>query len=281
MGPLFPPGPRRARFGLCAPLAACLVLSLAACTEGRVTAAGDAPQAPRVHVISRDLSRTIGERGYAELIGSLSSEQRLVTQARAKQRVEAIARRLVRQAVAAYPFSKDWSWELHVVNDDEVNAMCMPGGKMTLNTGLIALTRGDEHKLATVLGHEIAHALLEHGRTSMGRSALALGTLQAVAQSFKMGQMRLNTLADGMATVTLPLDREHEREADLLGMQLMARAGFDPAKGAAIWIDMGGAEPVSRLEQRLTAYRGSHPASAERLANLTEIARQLAARPAR
>jgi predicted Zn-dependent protease len=232
-------------------------------------------------MISRDLSRTIGERGYAEMVESLSSEERLVTQARVKQRIEGIAKRLVREAVAAYPFSKDWSWELHVVKNDEINAMCMPGGKMTLNTGLIALTEWDEHKLATVLGHEIAHALLEHGRVSMGRSAVTLGTLQVIGQSFKMGQVRLNTLAEGMNTVTLPMEREHEREADLLGMQLMARAGFDPVKGAAIWVDMGGEEPLPLLAQRLTAYQGSHPASAERLANLTEIARQLAARPAR
>ncbi len=231
-----------------------------------------------MHMISRDLSRVIGERGYAELIEVVNSEQRLVTQERAKKRVEAITARLVRQAVAAYPFSKDWSWELQILKDDAINATCMPGGKMTLNTGLIALTQWDEHKLATVLGHEIAHALLEHGRVSIGRGAVTLGTLRVVAESFKMGQVRLNALAEGLGTVTLPLEREHEREADLLGMQLMARAGFDPVKGAAIWVDMGGDEAVPLLAQRLESYRGSHPTSAERLARLTDIAAQLAAR---
>jgi predicted Zn-dependent protease len=152
----------------------------------------------------------------------------------------------------------------------------MPGGKMTLNTGLMALTRMDEHKLATVLGHEIAHALLEHGRASIGRSAVVLGTLQAMAQSFKMGQLRLNTLVEGMERVTLPLEREHEREADLLGMQLMTRAGYDPVRGASIWIDMKGDEPAPRLAQRLEPYVSSHPTSDERLTNLTEIARMLA-----
>lgn len=260
-----------------------LVAALTACSEGGLTQTATHFNASRVkvHIISRDLSQAIGERGYAELIQSMSAEKRLVTQADVKRRVESITRRLVRQAVAAYPFSQDWAWELQVLEDEEINAHCMPGGKMTLNTGLIALAEWNEHKLATVLGHEIAHALLEHGRVSISRGVVAMGTMQAVAQSFKMGQMRTNKLFEAMDTVTLPLDRQQEREADLLGMQLMARAGFDPVQGASFWVDMGANEPMPRLAQRLVAYRGSHPSSAERLANLTEIARQLAAKPAR
>jgi predicted Zn-dependent protease len=258
-----------------------LVLAIAGCGDAGAPATDPAsfkgqPPKVRVHMISRDLSRMIGERGYAELIESLELQERLETNARLQQRVEVIANRLVHQAIQAYPFSQDWSWELRIVKDDEINASCMPGGKMTLNTGLMALTRMDEHKLATVLGHEIAHALLEHGRASIGRSAVVLGTLQAMAQSFKMGQLRLNTLVEGMERVTLPLEREHEREADLLGMQLMTRAGYDPVRGASIWIDMKGDEPAPRLAQRLEPYVSSHPTSDERLTNLTEIARVLA-----
>jgi len=256
-------------------------LAIAGCGDAGAPATDPAsfkgqPPKVRVHMISRDLSRMIGERGYAELIESLEQQERLETNARLQQRVEVIANRLVHQAIQAYPFSQDWSWELRIVKDDEINASCMPGGKMTLNTGLMALTRMDEHKLATVLGHEIAHALLEHGRASIGRSAVVLGTLQAMAQSFKMGQLRLNTLVEGMERVTLPLEREHEREADLLGMQLMTRAGYDPVRGASIWIDMKGDEPAPRLAQRLEPYVSSHPTSDERLTNLTEIARMLA-----
>jgi len=258
-----------------------LVLAIAGCGDAGAPATDPAsfkgqPPKVRVHMISRDLSRMIGERGYAELIESLELQERLETNARLQQRVEVIANRLVHQAIQAYPFSQDWFWELRIVKDDEINASCMPGGKMTLNTGLMALTRMDEHKLATVLGHEIAHALLEHGRASIGRSAVVLGTLQAMAQSFKMGQLRLNTLVEGMERVTLPLEREHEREADLLGMQLMTRAGYDPVRGASIWIDMKGDEPAPRLAQRLEPYVSSHPTSDERLTNLTEIARMLA-----
>lgn len=262
-----------------------LVLPLLACGDARSPGVGGADASThvskvRVHVISRDLSRAIGERGYAQMIESLASVDRLEANPRTKQRVEAIAKRLVRQAVIAFPFSQDWAWELHVVKDDEVNAHCFPGGKMTLNTGLLGLARFDEHKVATVLGHEIAHALLEHGRSSIGRSAVTLGTIRVMAQSFKMGQVRLNTLADGMQTVALPLEREQEREADFLGMHLMARAGFNPVRGAGIWADMQGDGEAPRLAQRLEAYLSSHPSSSERLATLTEIAQSLVAAPA-
>lgn len=268
------------RLGACLGLASALL----ACSESAPRAGSQArvstpPAVVHVHMISRELSQEIGERTYAELIELLTLQERLDTHAGDKRRLDAIAKRLVRQAVVAYPFSKEWSWELNIVKDDDINASCMPGGKMTVNTGLLALARSDEHKLATVLGHEIAHALLEHGRASIGRSVATQGALTVVAQSFKMGQLRLNTLLEGVGTVTLPLEREHEREADLLGMQLMARAGFDPVRGAAIWAAMQDAQPAPLLAQRLELYLSSHPSGSERLVTLTEIARQLAATP--
>lgn len=253
--------------------------ALAGCGPVAPASADASLAAPKVqvHMISREVSRAMGERGYAELIESLAGEDRIEKDVRVNQRVQAIMARLVRQAVAAYPFSRDWSWEIRVVRDDMVNAYCLPGGKMILNTGLLALTRFDEHKLATVLGHEIAHALLEHGRTRAGHGAVIDSTLEVLAQSFKMGRLRLIALGEGLKPVTLPLQREHEREADLLGLDLMARAGFNPIQGASLWVDMRGEEPAPLLAQRLEGYLSDHPSDSERLATLTEAARRLAA----
>ena len=262
---------------------ACVLVALgalAACSEHPpatdVSQLLQASPAEPAQMISRDLSQYIGERAYDNMLVELVDKEQLETNARIKKRVEAIANRLVKQAVLAYPFSMDWRWEITIVKSDEVNASCRPGGKMTLNTGLLAITQFDEHKVATVLGHEIAHALLEHGRTSIGRSAVTMGTLQALAQSFKMGMLRTSTLAESLNTVTLPMDRQHEREADLLGMQLMSRAGFDPVRGAEIWEDMKDEEPSPLLAQRLEPYLSSHPTNQERLNTLTQVARQLA-----
>ncbi len=237
-----------------------------------------APQA-RVHVISRDLALAIGETSYQARIESLQSEDKIETDARLNRWVQGIATRLIQQAVAAYPFSQGWSWELHIVKDPVPNATCSAGGKMTINTGMLQLVRMDKDKVATVLGHEIAHALLEHGRASIGRAIVTSSALEVVALSFKMGEARMQSVADSLKTVTLPLDRTQERESDLLGLQLTARAGFDPVRGATIWIDMRGDEPVPELEQRLAPYRDSHPTDDERLATLTAAARQLVASP--
>ena len=230
----------------------------------------------RLQVISRDLSLAIGERDYQSEIEARKTDGEIETNARVNAWAETIAKRLAQEAVKAYPFSEDWNWELHVIKDSSANANCRPGGKMILNTGMLALTRLDKDKIAAVLGHEIAHALLEHGRSRFGRRAIALGTLEALGESFKMGGQRFQVVANSLRTVTLPLDRNHEREADLLGLQLMARAGFDPVRGASIWNDMKGDEPVPELVQRLAPYLFEHPTGDERLATLTEAARRLA-----
>ncbi len=228
-------------------------------------------------MISRELSRTLGERQYAQMIELMDLEDRIEKNPRVHRRVQAIMARLVRQAEAAYPFSRDWNWETRVIKDEEVNAYCLQGGKMILNTGLLALTGADDHKVAMVLGHEIAHALLEHGRTSVGHGAVIDSTLEVLAQSFKMGQLRMAVLGEGLNTITLPLQREHEREADLLGLALMTRAGFDPLQGASIWVDMRSEEPAPVLVQRLEGYLSDHPSDSERLATLSEAARKLVA----
>lgn len=229
----------------------------------------------KVHVISRELSRFIGEGAYQSEIAALADEERLVSNPRIVKRVKAITARLVEQATQAFPYSRDWSWEIHIVKDDEANASCSPGGKMVINTGMLALTQFNEDKLATVLGHEIAHALLEHTRSSIGRDAIAMGVLQAMGQSFKMGSLRINRLASSMQRVTLPLDREHEREADLLGLQLMTKAGFNPVVGASIWSDMVEEDSSPLLAKRLEPYVSSHPTGVERQSTLTQFARQL------
>ena len=233
-----------------------------------------------VHIISRDLSRFIGEGSYQAEIANLANQEKIEENPRVVKKIQAITSRLVQQATEAFPYSRDWDWEIYIVKNDEPNATCGPGGKMVIHTGMLALTEFNEHKLATVLGHEIAHALLEHSRSSIGRDAIAMGTLQAMGQSFKMGMLRLNSLISSMQTVTLPMDRDHEREADVLGMQLMAKAGFNPVVGASIWSDMVSEDSNSALIKRLEPYISSHPTSLERQNTLTQFARQLtSARP--
>lgn len=152
---------------------------------------------------------------------------------------------------------KDFAWEFNVVDDPTVNAFCMPGGKVVVYTGILKVTQ-NEDALAVVMGHEIAHALANHGneRVSQGLVAqLGLTTLDlGLAMSQKPAQTRnLIMQAAGATTqlgVLLPFSRKHESEADEIGLYLMAMAGYNPAEAAPFWARMnkgGGSRPPEFL----------------------------------
>lgn len=234
------------------------------------------PKPPfKVQLISREVAIWLAERDYAEELERQASEQKLDVNQKTLARARSIATRLIQQATNMYPASRSWDWDLHVVEVEEFNANCRDGGKMIINSFFLQPGRFDNHQIATVIGHEIAHALLEHTRSMRGRAVLSVGGGVVMAQSFKMGRVRSMQVINGIQKLTLPIDREAERQADLLGLTLMAKAGFDPVKGVKIWELMTNFPEVSRVSNRLELYESDHPTSDERLALLTKAASQL------
>jgi predicted Zn-dependent protease len=185
-----------------------------------------------------------------------------------------IAVALIKQAERMYSHSQGWDWDLAVVGTGELNAWCMAGGKMALYTGLVDATQGNPHKVAAVLGHEIAHALLEHTRTGMSREALLSSSLWIASKSFKIGTGRMNAIAQDLHLGLKSMDRDAEREADALGLELMARAGFDPVEGAKVWLDFQRGE-MGTGAKRLEGFLGDHPLDEERLQTLKALAEKL------
>ena len=166
---------------------------------------------------------------------------------------------------------KGYQWEFNLVNSDEVNAWCMPGGKVVVYSGLLKVTQ-DEASLAVVMGHEIAHAIARHGNERMSQALLttAGGMALDVALSQKPEQTRALVLgAYGVAStvgVMLPYSRLHETEADKLGLIFAAMAGYDPNVAVAFWQRMsskGGAKPPELLS--------THPSDQTRIKNLREF----------
>lgn len=165
-------------------------------------------------------------------------------------------------------YLKDYRWEYNLVEDEAVNAWCMPGGKIVVYTGILPIAN-TEARIAAIMGHEVAHALANHGQQRM--SAGQLQQLGAVAGNIALAndpdyQNIFNT-AYGVGTtvgVMLPFSRNHETEADRIGMILMAIAGYDPAEAAELWKRMqqqaGGAAPPEFLS--------THPSSATRINNI-------------
>ncbi len=178
-------------------------------------------------------------------------------------------------------YLKDYRWDYKLLNEDQVNAWAMPGGKIAVYTGLLPITQ-TETGLAVVLGHEVAHALADHGAQRMSAAQLQQvgGLAVAVATSGKepekqqmwMQAYGLGTTLGGM----LPFSRNHETEADLIGIQLMAIAGYDPYEAAELWKRMK-AHSQQSGKQTPPEFLSTHPSSDTRIKNLTQWAPAAAA----
>ena len=171
-----------------------------------------------------------------------------------------------------YPgYLNDYKWEYNLVDDKTVNAWCMPGGKIVFYTGILPITQ-TETGVAVVMGHEVAHALADHGAQRM-----SAGTLQQVGAiagnvAIKDEQTRnMFNQAYGLGStvgVMLPFSRSHETEADIIGLQIMAIAGYDPAEAANLWRRM----KAQSDGQAPPEFLSTHPSNDTRIANLTEWA---------
>jgi predicted Zn-dependent protease len=183
-------------------------------------------------------------------------------------RVQAIARRLIPQTATFRPDAPGWKWETNVISSGDVNAWAMPGGKMAVYTGLIEKLNATDDELAAVMGHEIAHALREHGRERASRAmaqGVGLSVIGAVA-GVSGGALDLSKLVLDL-TLNLPNSRTHETEADRIGVELAARAGYDPRAAITLWEKMqkaGGGQPPQFLS--------THPSHDTRISDLRDYA---------
>jgi predicted Zn-dependent protease len=205
------------------------------------------------------------KKQYAQMMAEAQKKGVLDRNAAQVQRVQAITKRLAAQVAAFRPDAAKWPWEVHVISLAEVNAWCMPGGKMAIYTGLIEKLNATDDEIAAVMGHEISHALREHARERISRQMVtqtAVGIAGALFGIGDVGQGLGNMVAD--VTLNLPNSRTHEVEADRMGVELAARAGYDPRAAIALWEKMakasGGGQPPKWLS--------THPSHEDRINDL-------------
>ncbi len=194
-----------------------------------------------------------------------TAEARMIT--KVGQRISKAAERWL-SANGYQGYLKDYKWEYNLVQDETVNAWCMPGGKIVFYTGILPITQ-TETGVAVVMGHEVAHALADHGAQRM--SAGTLQQLGAVAGNVAIKDPKKRNMfnqAYGVGSslgVMLPFSRSHETEADRIGLQIMAIAGYNPDEAAQLWKRMkaksGGQAPPE--------FMSTHPSNDTRIANLT------------
>jgi predicted Zn-dependent protease len=194
--------------------------------------------------------------------GLISDDRQMVN------RVNKITGRLVAQAIELYPRTRDWEWSVEVIDEPEtVNAWAMAGGRMAIYSGLIEKTNATDDEIAQVMGHEIAHALADHTAERMSMAmATQLGVL-AVGVGTRDDRAMAGAAAAALLAVNLPNSRTAEIEADRIGIELAARAGYHPDAAASLWKKMGevgGSGPPQFLS--------THPSPGNRQETLAKLA---------
>ncbi len=204
------------------------------------------------------------EQAYAQEVTTARTAGKLNTDAELTARVRHVAERLIPATATFRPDAPQWKWEINTLKTDEMNAYAMPGGKIMVYSGLVEKLKLTDAELAAVIGHEISHALRQHTRERVSRlyaQQLALAGLAVVTGA---GEGALD-LANQVATVTfqLPHSREQESEADVMGLELMARAGYDPHAAVSVWQKMLSAQKTSTPQ-----FLSTHPSAGNRIAEL-------------
>jgi predicted Zn-dependent protease len=246
-------------------IAVALTLALAACETVQTTQPGAVGinRSQTMMVSSQEITQAAAQE-YRKVIADAQAKGTLDRNAQLVQRVRAVAARLIPQTKAFRSDAPGWAWETHVIQDAQLNAWAMPGGKMVVYSGLIEKLKLSDDELAAIMGHEISHSLREHARERASQqmaSNVALGVAGAVLGLGELGQTLASTIAD--VTFNLPHSREQETEADRLGVELAARAGYDPHAAVSVWQKMLQASGSGGPQ-----FLSTHPSSQTRLADL-------------
>lgn len=227
----------------------------------------------QLSLVSEESAIAASREAYLTQMTELSAAGKLVTDPAVTRRVNQITGRLVAQAVLLRPETAKWEWSVEVIDEPmTVNAWCMAGGRMAVYTGLIQQLKPTDDELAQVMGHEISHALANHTAEKMS-IAMATQAGVAVAGVFSDDNagavMSVAALAAQYA-VQLPNSRTAESEADQIGIELAAKAGYNPSAAVSLWEKMGAASGGGPPQ-----FMSTHPAPANRQARLAELAPQM------
>lgn len=250
-------------------VAAACAMGLAACATNTITGRSQFVLVSEEQAISGSAS------AYASMIGEYRKKGKVLAGTPRAERVREITNRLVAEAVRFRPDAAGWAWQVQIIDDPKtVNAFCMAGGKMGIYSGMWEKLGATDDEIANVMGHEIGHALASHTREKMsvamsaGMGAAILAAVVASRSSDPGAYQRTRDLFDSAAgvAITLPNSREAETEADQIGIELAARAGYDPRAAVTLWQKMaklGGGQGAEFLS--------THPSPENRMARLNAL----------
>jgi predicted Zn-dependent protease len=249
------------------------VLALSACQTNPVTGR------KQLMLVSEDTAISESKQAYVEMLKPFAKDGKIDSQPATAQRVREITGRLIAQAIKYRPETEGWEWSVKVIDDPKtVNAWCMAGGKMAIYTGLLQQIKPTDDELAQVMGHEISHALAKHTAEKMSRAMamqvgmVGLGVAAATQSDSRYAGLAVSAAgAAAIVALELPNSREAESEADRIGIEIAAKAGYDPHAAVTLWEKMakvgGGSSKFDFLS--------THPAPAKRMETLAELVPQM------
>ena len=221
-------------------------------------------------LLSEQQVNTMAADAYKDALSKGRKENKLNKNTVQVQKLRRIGKKLSAQVGIYRNDALDWNWQINLVESEQLNAYCMPGGKIMFYSGIINKLKLNDDEIAAIMGHEMAHALREHSREAMSR-AYALQLSKDVAGAL-FGINVNNQLTDTVINygLTLPNSRTNEAEADLIGLELMARAGYNPDAAVTLWQKMSG-----ESKQQPPEFMSTHPSHDTRItglrANITKV----------
>ena len=212
---------------------------------------------------AEDLESAAGTQ-YQELLQKAKAQGALAGSGNPQlQRLRTIAQRIIPYATQWNPRASSWRWEVNLIGSQEINAFCMPGGKIAFYTGILEKLQLTDDEVAMVMGHEMAHALREHSREQMAKSSATSIGLSLGAQLLGLGDLGNLAAKMGSQLLSLRFSRSDESDADLVGLELAARAGYNPQAAVSLWRKMGEATGDGGI-----GFLSTHPTGPDRIREL-------------
>ena len=241
---------------------------LTGCATTRTTSGGavGVDRQQTMMLSSTEVNRS-AEKAYQQTLQEAQQKNLLNRDPAQVQRVRQIANRLIPPTAVFRNDAPGWRWEVNVITSGEINAWCMPGGKIAVYTGIIDKLKLSDDELAAVMGHEMAHALREHARERLAKTQATNLGVRLGAQLLGLGDLGNAAAGLGAQLLTLKFSRSDETDADLVGLELAARAGYQPEAAVSLWQKMGKA---SGSQQAGLAFLSTHPSGPDRIRELQQ-----------
>jgi predicted Zn-dependent protease len=191
------------------------------------------------HIVSAEQVESAGVQQYSQIINQAKQKGILLSNTNPMYiRVNTISQNLIKYIGNVNPRAKNWKWEINVLKDEQTNAFCMPSGKIAVYSGIIDKLNLTDAEIAIILAHEISHALQEHAREQMAKQQLTNMGAGLVSNIFGLGQLGNLAIQAGASLLTLKFSRDDETDADVVGLNIAAQAGYDPRASIVLWKKM-------------------------------------------